>query len=1394
MTAVVEPRVDRVSLSRSQQNIYNGAQQADDPGLYLIGKSYRFHPQDMRAFRAALESTIAGNPVQLCVLEASKDAADYPDLARRLEFSDIVHVASDDENLTIRCGEELVRTWFPDLHGKPLVRYTARIREDGLVVGLDIQAHHLLLDGGAVGVVEADLARHLASAPAVDIPCFSEGMAKLSVAHNRENVKADESLQRFARTVRDELADAARHAGQGRMVEPPPSSAAKGVLRESITLSGKAFDAVVALAESRQVPLNILVAAASVAVNASLQQSTTTLLIHAVDNRFADPDLDVATCLVNSIAHPVRFAAFASVRDVVRALDRDYVRASRRRWLREEQYRRMYLAINRTSHVEALTFNFIRETCAPALRPFLSEAPVPTDIGPVEGMTVSCIVNEDDRALTLSIWQRVDAAEAHAHPWVAERIAAALGSMDGLWDKPIAMAVNEWFAIGPDGALRRGDESMQARRQPSSAWFTDTSGGVGKFLVGRRFVDPWIAWLERTGIEPGDIVVCLDDDTDKTIDLLVASHLAGCGYSVCDSAEEVPLRMNSIAEHTAGVAVWEVDVAAAVLTADLDESLRRLVDQRIDRVAQDSGLATRTAYIMATSGSTGEPKLVPISHGALAMFSDAVRDAYHWAASDTLLQCAPLTSDISVEEIFGAAVCGATLVRSTAVKTGDLDALRQDLVDGPTLIDLPTAVWHLLCEDPDALSVIGGSGIRQVVVGGEAIRPSVVDKWADSVVSQHITLISTYGPTETTVVVSQLPIVCDGSGHASAERLRLGRPILPNTVFIAFGEVVIAGDTVSPGYLGMDSASFGTVNTTDGAIRRAFATADRVVVDEDGFPLFAGRRDAIVKVSGRRVDTAAIVRCLSEDVAVADVGVGVHNGGLVVWFQTGRTREGLEDNEVAVRIRRALASFGVASFFVVGVPAIPRKANGKVDNDSLQTMPQFVDAVPNDDEIGETAAGLARIWSRHLGRPIGADSSLLNEGIGSLDLIKILPDTRKYLGRQLSILDLISADSAAYLAAVGAAAEELASVDAAAEIGADLERMLTTRTATTLSTRGSQDRSSGALVVLGASGIVGTGFARAVLDLKRDGTLRPDVVFATRSELAEAGPWPALRDVAGVRILHMGAGFGPNSIDQLLRDAGARTVVNCIGNTNMLAPYRDVRDANVELVSAAVEACVAGGVRLVHMSTYVVNGDAAVARVTDPRQAVYPYAASKALAELVVAGSPSELDFTLVRLPRVLGEADQLRASADVLVSIVDASIAVRACPSVVLTEEVTTGHVVAKQILGLLQESSTLGRGITVVRGLEVPYTEFLAGYGLEEVDLGEWMRRVDLSEWAACNPRRWSVIDAWAGLGMRLGSRTYAEFLADYPTIALESGPGVELVAAPESLRDLLEHGCSR
>ncbi|PIB77290.1 peptide synthase [Mycolicibacterium brumae] len=1357
-------------MSRSQRNIYNGVLQDGDPRLYLIGRRYRFRPVGVAAVLSALKATIRANPIHLCVLEPNGD--DYPALRRKLRAEDLVEVCADGAECA--AAADLCAAWETGLAGAPLVRYIIRTSRDGAVCGLDAYCHHILLDGGGTGVVEEHLGRALAGD--TDFASTAEGFSALQEAHRHEADRIDEALERLAAVTARELAADARAdvvpAGQ------TPGHASRGVLTEVATVDGADYEALQALADEREVPLNVLVAAAAVAVDAGARSGTDILVVHAIDNRFGEAALDVASCLVNSIAQKVRFAPFDSVGDVVSGMDRGYVKALRRRWLREERYRRMYLAINRTTGVEALTLNFLAAPCAPALRPHLTEPPATTDIGPIESLTVAAVVDDVERRLQITIWNRED-APATTHRGVGERIAGALGSFATGWERPVAATVGQWQVLTDGGTLADGEQAAPAPGT-APAWFADPMRPAALDLSRLR---PWLAWLEAAQTAPGEVLVLTDDNTDRTVDLLLACHLAGCAYSPCDTAEQAAARARRIAE--SGFAARVVHPAAVSLRLDVDDATAGRVAARLAAVAADPELSRRTAYVMPTSGSTGEPKLVRISHGALAGFCDGIGAAYGWGPSDTVLQCAPLTSDISVEEIFGAVSAGARLRRSTATRSGDLQALCRDLLSTrATVADLPTALWHLLCDDPDAIASLGGTALRQLVIGGEPVRSSAVDNWCKSPATAAISLISTYGPTETTVIASYLPLP---PGHDPGVRSRLGRPLVANTVHIAFGEVVIIGELVAAGYLGADAEAFGAVVAADGTRWRAYATGDRVAV-ADGHPVFRGRRDALVKISGRRIDTADISRRIGADTEITDLAVEVADGALGVWFSTHRSRAEGADPATAARVRAVLAAAGVPSYFVAGIAAIPRKLGGKVDRTALPEPTGG--SAAGDGEAERLAGALADLWGAALGRPIGVGSSLLDEGVGSLDLIKILPPTRQLLGWQLSIFDLISADTAANLAEATPNNATTMPQETVAEVDADMRAVERRRALPRVAAEPALTRSD-TIVVLGASGTLGRGFAEAVLDARRSGATHPEVVLAMRSALPDGDPWSALASAPGVRLERMPQGFGPAQIDALLRDTGAAALVNCIGSADMLAPYADLRPANLDIVPITIDACLRRSVSLVHLSTSVLVDDVCAARVVDPRQAPYPYAAVKAVAELAMADAPEDLDFTMVRLPRVLGEPAQLAESNDILVSIVDACAALGARPLLSAREEVTTGRAAAQAILSRLADGDTLprlGRDITALRGTVVDYREFLAGFADRAMDAAEWKHRLDTSSWARRHPQRWSIIDGWLSLGALLGGRTYAEFLAQRPAVELDIRSVTELQAPPGPLRELL------
>ena len=1347
-----------IPLTISQQNIYRGVLQDGDPALYLIGRTYRFTGLPLQRFLTALHAAIANNPVQLCVLEPHDSP--YPELAARLQPQDLIVIGDEDP-------DQLMREWDSGIMSRPLMRYTVRTNGNGDVVRLDMRAHHIALDGGATGLIESDLGRYLSDGVIVP-PDVSAGLDRLAQAHHREQAQVFAAHQRLTDALRRELADQ-NYLGVG--LPPPADSgqARRAVRRESLRIADADYDAIIAMAELRQIPLPVVVTAATVAVDAARRHSSQSLVVHAVDNRFGEPDLQVATCLVNSVAQAVRFPAFASVGDLVTTIDRGYVAMLRRRWFREELYRRIYLTLHRTAPTEAIALNFLREPCAPELRAFLETVPLTTDIGPIECPTVAVVHDEQRRTLDLVIWDSGNtAADTGAAPLTAA-IAATLTQFTTRWDLPAAISVGQWSVLDSDGSCARRDDVPAPAEPGCAAWFLDPACDIGRWRRSRRFVDGWIGWLVDAAVEPGAVVVFTDDHTDKTVDLMIACHLAGCGYSVCEDPELLSQRAEQITAHTAS-SCTVIDVAATELPRPPAG-----IDRRLAATRDDSGLAHRIAYVIGTSGTTGAAKLVPISHAALALFCQGHHAACGWEPHDTVVQCAPLTSDISVEEIFGAAFGAATLIRSSAIRNGNLTQLCDDVMrHRASIVDLPTAIWQLCCEQTEILEAFAASTLRQLVIGGEEVRTRSLEKWIATEPLSHIALISSYGPTETTVVATYLPL-----STADAAR-RVGRPIAPNTVFVAFGEIVIAGQTVSSGYLGRPDAAFGTVIDNAATTRRIFATADRVNFDDQGFPVFAGRKDAVVKLAGQRVDTAEITRLIADDPTIGDVAVELAGDRLGVWFTSTLTAADQEDRGAEQRIRGLLRAAGVPGFAVTGLSSIPRKAGGKVDSDLLPAA----DQEPSARETAGVADGLAQLWASHLDRPLHADSSLLGEGIGSLELIRILPATRRYLERHLSLLDVISADSASTLVettdtmGLGLGMDEVT----IEEITRDLPDL---NTAVPCTDSGPLTPDTGTVLVLGATGILGTGFAAAAREL-RDNGFHSELVLATTSTPPQADTWRALAGIDGVRVEHTSR----QRIAELIARTKPTVVVNAIGNTNVVVPYRELRPANVQAVGEIVAACADHGARLVHLSTSVVSPQPETSWVLDPRAAPYPYAASKALAELIVTAGPRELAFSLVRLPRVLGEPHQLRQSADILIALADACAALDAHPVVHVIEDVTSSRSAARAIVDVLTHPHR--RAVIALRGTPVDYQQFLARFGSRSCDIEQFKQLLDASDWARANPRRWAVIDAWITLGLRLGDRSYQQYLAALACLELPVDNQAHVSAAASDLAEIVAHGC--
>ncbi len=381
------------------------------------------------------------------------------------------------------------------------------------------------------------------------------------------------------------------------------------------------------------------------------------------------------------------------------------------------------------------------------------------------------------------------------------------------------------------------------------------------------------------------------------------------------------------------------------------------------------------AYVMHTSGSTGVPKGVVVPRGALLAHALSAVRALELGPRDVVLHDASVGFDLCVEELFPALVAGATVVVRTEAAAPSVDELEKLVTrEGVTVLDLPTAYWHVWTASLAARGVRPPAGLRLVIVGGERASSASLAAWR-AVAGDRPRWVNTYGPTETTVTATlfdpangldpdaEIPIGRPVPGWRAGVLERVGRRAPAGVP----GELVVGGAGVARGYLGdprLTASCFAPDPDAPLPGARVYLTGDRARWLDDGQLEFLGRRDAQVKVSGFRVDPAEVEAELARlpDVAEAVVAARAEGDGpsrLCAWVVTASEPETLR-RLLAERLPRHLVPVRV-----VCLDALPRTPAGKVDRRALPTPPAL--AGEGSAPRGDAEATLAALFEELLG-------------------------------------------------------------------------------------------------------------------------------------------------------------------------------------------------------------------------------------------------------------------------------------------------------------------------------------------------------------------------------------------------------------------------------------------
>lgn len=386
--------------------------------------------------------------------------------------------------------------------------------------------------------------------------------------------------------------------------------------------------------------------------------------------------------------------------------------------------------------------------------------------------------------------------------------------------------------------------------------------------------------LVALGAAPGSLVaMCLGRSTEAVVTLL-AILKAGAAYVPLDPAYPAQRLRFMLDDACATILVTRSEFATALPahrahTVWLDQVMTTLPAQAAPpavRVDPD-----QLAYVNYTSGTTGRPKGVAVTHRGVVRLVKST--AYvDFRTDNVFLHMAALTFDATSFELWGALANGAAVFIAPGGRLSTAELAAAFRYGGVNTAFLTASLFNLLVdEDPDALA-----GLRHLLVGGEALSPLHLRRALAALPKCRFS--NAYGPTETTTFAccfdtralpAQAAAVPIGLPIANTECYVLDRQLNPAPIGVA-GELFIGGAGLARGYLhqpGLTAERFCPHPFSDVPGARLYRTGDMVRRLPSGAIDFIGRLDHQVKIRGFRIELGEIESALVAHRAVKDAVV-----------------------------------------------------------------------------------------------------------------------------------------------------------------------------------------------------------------------------------------------------------------------------------------------------------------------------------------------------------------------------------------------------------------------------------------------------------------------------------------------------------------------------------------
>ncbi|WP_326558192.1 non-ribosomal peptide synthetase [Micromonospora sp. NBC_01796] len=461
------------------------------------------------------------------------------------------------------------------------------------------------------------------------------------------------------------------------------------------------------------------------------------------------------------------------------------------------------------------------------------------------------------------------------------------------------------------------------------------------------------AQLVARGAGPEQVVAVAVPRSAELVVALLGVLKAGAAYLPLDVDHPADRLAYLLADSGVRTVVTTASAAPLLPAAGLD--LLVLGEAAGSGLAADDNKASfvdprHPAYLLYTSGSTGQPKGVLVPHSAIASQLAWVQERFRLTADDRVLHHLSASFDPAALEIFWPLTAGAAVVLTAPDATGDparlAEAVRRHQVS--TLV----VVSSMLAAFADAVEVGGDDRavgtLRRVLAGGDALGDTVARRWQDLT---GVPVHNVYGPTEATIQVTCADPVDGHTGPGTGGTVPIGRAVAGTRLYVLDeglrpvpsgvpGELYVAGVQLARGYLGRAAltAHRFVADPYGPAGERMYRTGDLVRSAADGTLEYLGRTDRQVKIRGHRVELGEIEARLAGLPEVAASAVVARTGAAgttrLLGYVMARPGTTIDPDLLLAGLAATLPAPLVPASVLV-LDTLPRTPSGKLDLDAL---------------------------------------------------------------------------------------------------------------------------------------------------------------------------------------------------------------------------------------------------------------------------------------------------------------------------------------------------------------------------------------------------------------------------------------------------------------------------